>query len=195
MSAVPGRSTQLSPNQLQKQEQIVEAARKVLAREGLGGCTVRAIAEAGPLTKSAIHYYFADIDVLIDRAMAAHINTFAADLRTVADKHSDPRKRLFAVTEAYLAEFADHPRGAFLWFEYWIAAGRAQHPQAIDAMLTSITELLVELLVPLDVDDPRARARSLLSYLLGAVVQQRVRPRSSASLRGDIEALCFAGYR
>ena len=62
-------------------------------------------------------------------------------------------------------------------------------------MLTSITELLVELLGPLDVDDPRARARSLLSYLLGAVVQQRVRPRSSASLRGDIEALCFAGYR
>ncbi|WP_033292901.1 TetR/AcrR family transcriptional regulator [Amycolatopsis jejuensis] len=193
--AVPGRSTQLSPNQLQKQEQIVEAARAVLARDGLAGCTVRAIADAGPLTKSAIHYYFADIDVLIDRAMAAHINTFAAQLRTVADKYDDPRERLFAVAEAYLAEFADHPGGAFLWFEYWIAAGRAQHPQAIDAMLTSITELFGELLAPLDVDDPRARARALLNYLLGAVVQQRVRPRPSDSLRVDVEALCFAGYR
>jgi DNA-binding transcriptional regulator YbjK len=195
VSAVPGRSAQLSPNQLQKQDQIVEAARVVLARDGLAGCTVRAIADAGPLTKSAIHYYFADIDVLIDRAMAAHINTFAAELRAVAHRHEDPRARLFAVTEAYLAEFAERPRGAFLWFEYWIAAGRAQHPQAIDAMLKSITELLVELLAPLDVDDPRARARALLSYLLGAVVQQRVRPRPFAGLRGDIEALCFAGYR
>jgi len=195
VSAVPGRSTQLSPNQLQKQEQIVEAARTVLAREGLAGCTVRAIADAGPLTKSAIHYYFADIDVLIDRAMAAHLNTFAADLRKVAEKHDHARERLFAVTEAYLAEFAGNPRGAFLWFEYWIAAGRAQHPQAIDAMLTSITELLVELLAPLGVDDPRARARALLNYLLGAVVQQRVRPQSFAGLRGDVEALCFAGYR
>ncbi|GAA4551469.1 TetR/AcrR family transcriptional regulator [Amycolatopsis samaneae] len=194
MSVVPGRSEQLSPNQLQKQEQIVEAARVVLARDGLAGCTVRAIAEAGPLTKSAVHYYFADIDVLIDRAMAAHINTFAAGLREAAARHDDPRARLFGVTEAYLAEFAARPNGAFLWFEYWIAAGRAQHPQAIDAMLTSITELLAELLAPLDVDDPRARARALLSYLLGAVVQQRVRPRPFASVRGDIEALCFANY-
>jgi AcrR family transcriptional regulator len=194
VTAVPGRSAQLSPNQLQKQEQIVEAARIVLARDGLAGCTVRAIADAGPLTKSAIHYYFADIDVLIDRAMAAHITTFTAELRAVGEKYDDPRERLFEVTRAYLAEFAERPNGAFLWFEYWIAAGRAQHPQAIDAMLTSVTELFAELLAPLDVDDPRARARALLSYLLGAVVQQRVRPRAFESLRGDVEALCFAGY-
>jgi len=184
----------LSPNQLQKQEQIVEAARVVLARDGLAGCTVRAIADAGPLTKSAIHYYFADIDVLIDRAMAAHINAFAAGLRHVAERHDEPRARLFAVIEEYLSVFAANPNAAFLWFEYWIAAGRAQHPQAIDAMLTSLTELFAELLGPLDVDDPRARARALLSYLLGTVVQQRVRPRPFATLRADIEALCFANY-
>ncbi len=194
MSAVPGRSDRLSPNQLQKQEQIVEAARVVLARDGLAGCTVRAIADAGPLTKSAIHYYFADIDVLIDRAMAAHINAFAAGLRHVAERHDEPRARLFAVIEEYLSVFAANPNAAFLWFEYWIAAGRAQHPQAIDAMLTSLTELFAELLGPLDVDDPRARARALLSYLLGTVVQQRVRPRPFATLRADIEALCFANY-
>lgn len=194
MTAVPGRAVQLSPNQLQKQDQIVEAARVVLARDGLAGCTVRAIAEAGPLTKSAVHYYFADIDVLIDRAMAAHINTFVAELRDVAAKHEEAEAQLFAVVEAYLAEFANRPKAAFLWFEYWIAAGRAQHPQAIDVMLVSITELLAELLAPLDVDDPRARARALLSYLLGAIVQQRVRPRPFSALRGDIEALCFANY-
>jgi DNA-binding transcriptional regulator YbjK len=190
----PGRSDELSPNQLQKQEQIVDAARKVLARDGLAGCTVRAIAEAGPLTKSAIHYYFADIDVLIDRAMAAHINAFVASLREVAARHEDHGDRLFAVLEAYLDTFAERPNAAFLWFEYWIGAGRAQHPQAIDAMLTSITELLTELLAPLDVDDPRARARALLSYLLGAIVQQRVRPRPFIALQADIEALCFANY-
>ena len=61
-------------------------------------------------------------------------------------------------------------------------------------MLTSLTELLAELLAPLGVDDPRARARALLSYLLGTVVQQRVRPRPFATLRADIEALCFADY-
>jgi AcrR family transcriptional regulator len=195
VTVIPGRSERLSPNQLHKQEQIVEAARAVLAQDGLAGCTVRAIAEAGPLTKSSIHYYFSDIDVLIDRAMAAHITGFAAELRAIAEEHDEPDERLFAALEAFLAEFADRPNSAFLWFEYWIAAGRAQNPQAIDVMLISMTELFAELLAPLDVDDPRARARALLSYLLGAIVQQRVRPRPFAALRGDIEALCFANYR
>src|SRR5216110_2297491 len=90
VTAVPGRSDRLSPNQLHKQEQIVEAARVVLARDGLGGCTVRAIADAGPLTKSAVHYYFADLDVLIDRAMAAHIASFEASLRNAAAAAPDP---------------------------------------------------------------------------------------------------------
>lgn len=197
MGVAPGRSEQLSPNQLQKQEQIVDAARIVLARDGLAGCTVRAIAEAGPLTKSAIHYYFADIDVLIDRAMAAHVNSFVADLRGTAARHEDHGDKLFAVLEAYLdafSAFGDRPNAAFMWFEYWIAAGRAQHPQAIDAMLSSMTELLTELLAPLDVDDPRARARALVSYLLGSIIQQRVRPRPFIALQADMEALCFANY-
>ncbi|WP_370945169.1 TetR/AcrR family transcriptional regulator [Amycolatopsis sp. cg5] len=194
MTVAPGRSTELSPNQLHKQQQIVEAARLVLARDGLAGCTVRAIADAGPLTKSAIHYYFADIDVLIDRAMAAHITAFVASLRTVAARVDDPNERLFAVLKAYLATFAEQPNAGFLWFEYWIAADRARHPEAIDAMLVSVTELFAELLAPLDVDDPRDRARALLSYLLGAIVQQRVRPRPFRALRADIAALCLANY-
>ncbi|MCU1684938.1 MAG: TetR family transcriptional regulator [Amycolatopsis sp.] len=197
MGVAPGRSEQLSPNQLQKQEQIVDAARIVLARDGLAGCTVRAIADAGPLTKSAIHYYFADIDVLIDRAMAAHVNSFVANLRDVAAGHEDHGDKLFAVLESYLdtfSAFGDRPNAAFMWFEYWIAAGRAQHPQAIDAMLSSMTELLTELLAPLDVDDPRARARALVSYLLGSIIQQRVRPRPFIALQADMEALCFANY-
>ncbi|WP_040405822.1 TetR/AcrR family transcriptional regulator [Amycolatopsis nigrescens] len=184
----------LSPNQLWKQEQIVEAARVVLARDGLAGCTARAIAEAGPLTKSAIHYYFDDIDVLIDRAMAAQVNTFLTGLRELGARHQDPKARLFAVLEGYLDAFAGRSGAAFLWFEYWIAASRADHPQAIDAMLRSVTGLLTELLAAVDVEDPRARARALLSYLLGTIVQQRVRRRPFATLRAEIESLCLSDY-
>jgi AcrR family transcriptional regulator len=187
----PGQRERLSPNQLAKQEQIVEAARHVLARDGLAGCTARAIADASPLTKSAIHYYFSDTDVLVDRAMAAHVTAFLDDLRRVADRHDDPRERLWAVLEAYLATFTAEPNSAFLWFEYWIAVVRADHPEAIEAMLRSVTELLTELLAGVGVDDPRARARALTSYLLGAVVQQRVRRRPFATLREEIESLCL----
>ncbi|KAA9154935.1 TetR family transcriptional regulator [Amycolatopsis acidicola] len=188
----PSHRDRLSPNQLAKQEQIVEAARAVLATEGLAGCTARAIADASPLTKSAIHYYFADIDLLIDRAMAGHVNAFLDHLREVASRYEEPAPRLWAVLEAYLDVFASNPNSAFVWFEYWVAVGRAGHPQAAEAMLRSITEFLTDLLADLGIDDPRARARALQSYLLGAIVQQRVRRRAFATLREEIELLCLA---
>lgn len=188
----PGRRDRLSPNQLAKQEQIVEAARRVLARDGLAGCTARAIADESPLTKSAIHYYFSDIDLLVDRAMALLVTDFLQHLRTIADKYDDPAERLWEVLRAYLGTFAEHPNAAFIWFEYWVAVGRADHVQAAEAMLRSTTELLTDLLRDLTIDDPRARARALQSYLLGAIVQQRVRPRPFATLREEIEKLCLA---
>jgi AcrR family transcriptional regulator len=188
----PGRRDRLSPNQLAKQEQIVEAARQVLARDGLAGCTARAIAAAGPLTKSAIHYYFSDIELLIDRAMAALVTDFLAELRKVAAKYDDPAERLWAVLETYLETFADNPGAAFVWFEYWVAVGRSEHVQAAEAMLRSVIELLTDLLGDLGIDDPRARARALQSYLLGAMVQQCVRRRPFSTLREEIELLCLA---
>lgn len=187
----PGHRDQLSPNQLAKQEQIVAAARKVLARDGLAGCTARAIADASPLTKSAIHYYFSDIDLLIDRAMAAHVNAFLDNLRAIADRHDDPERRFWAVIQGYLGTFAENPNAAFVWFEYWVAVGRADHVHAAEVMLRSSTELLTDLLADLDVDDPRAKARALQSYLLGAIVQQRVRPRPFSTLREEIRPLCL----
>lgn len=188
----PGLREQLSPNQLAKQEQIVEAARHVLARDGLAGCTARAIADASPLTKSAIHYYFSDIDLLIDRAMARLVTGFLDGLRAVAEKYDDPVERLWEVLRAYLATFAEHPNTAFTWFEYWVAVGRAEHPQAAEVMLRSVTELLTDLLRDVGIDDPRARARALQSYLLGAIVQQQVRPRPFETLREEIDKLCLA---
>lgn len=188
----PGQRDRLSPNQLAKQEQIVEAARMVLARDGLAGCTARAIADASPLTKSAIHYYFSDIDLLVDRAMAALVTDFLDNLRMVAAKYGDPEERLWAVLEAYLDTFADNPNAAFVWFEYWVAVGRAEHFEAAEVMLRSVIELLTDLLRDTKIDDPRARARALQSYLLGAIVQQTVRRRPFAILREEIELLCLA---
>ncbi|HVW44948.1 MAG TPA: TetR family transcriptional regulator C-terminal domain-containing protein [Amycolatopsis sp.] len=188
----PGQRDRLSPNQLAKREQIVQAAREVLARDGLAGCTARAIADASPLTKSAIHYYFSDIDLLIDRAMAAQVTAFLGHLRAVAAWHEDPEERFWAVVKAYLDTFAENPNAAFVWFEYWVAVGRSDHLRAADAMLHSSTELLTELLGDLGHDDPRAKARALQSYLLGAIVQQRVRPRPFATLREEIRPLVLA---
>src|SRR5581483_7344263 len=96
----------------------------VLAEGGLAACTARAVADASPLTKSAIHYYFNDINEIIDQAVLAHLDAMLEGLRADANRISDPDERLWAVLDAYLATFADQPHAAFLWFEYWVSAGR-----------------------------------------------------------------------
>ena len=191
--------TVISPNQDSKRRQIIEAAREVLARDGLAGCTARAVADASPLTKSAINYYFASMDEIIDLAVAAHIEAMLVALRQVAEHHHDPYRRLHAVVQAYLDTFADQPHAAYLWFEYWIAASRRQAPAPVAAMLDAVRDLLVELLSELLTQrpdptgrpgsDPAQAANALLSWLLGSIVQQQVHPLAPATLAAEIDRL------
>lgn len=185
-----GRPDHLSPNQQAKRRQVIDAARTVLVEHGLAGFTVRAVADASPLTKSAVHYYFADIDELLDAAMTAHIDAFIASLRDVAAATADPKRRFWAVMNAYMAAFDERPQAAFLWFEYWAAAARRGETEAIERMLQTITHFLAEQLANISVENPPATAARLLSYLLGAVAQQRVHQRPFTDLRNDIRVLC-----
>ncbi|HVW39852.1 MAG TPA: TetR family transcriptional regulator [Amycolatopsis sp.] len=169
-----------------KRKQIIEAARVVLARDGLSGCTARAVADASPLTKSAIHYYFRDIDEIVDQAVAAHLDAMLTTLREVATAAVAPEQRLRAVIEAYLATFAERPYAAFLWFEYWIATGRRNTTDAVAAMLAQVQAFLEELIAATGAADPAAASHRLLSWLLGTIVQQHVRPLESGALHAEI---------
>lgn len=168
-----------------KRRQIVEAARTVLARDGVAGCTARAVADASPLTKSAIHYYFRDIDEIVDTAVAAHLDAMLEALRTVASDYDDPDARLHAVVRAYLDTFTERPYAAFLWFEHWIATGRRGERAATDRMLVAVESLFAELLGD-RTSSPVGDARTLVSWLLGTVVQQHVRPLDATDLDDEI---------
>ena len=178
-----------SPNQLDKRRQIVEAARTVLARDGLAGCTARSVAEAGPLTKSAIHYYFADMDDLVDLAMAGHIDAFAARITAAAERHRKPELRFWAAVRAYLETFQELPGTARLWFEYWIDATRKNRVAAIEKVHGQMTGIFAGLLAATGVDDPAGRADAVFTYLLGAVVRQAVHPRAFAEVRAQVAAV------
>jgi AcrR family transcriptional regulator len=181
-----GRARHTADNRRARRDQIIEAARDVLARDGVAACTARAVADASPLTKSAIHYYFRDIDEIVDQAMAAHVDAMLASLRDVAGQPGDPDDRLWAVISAYLATFADKPHAALVWFEYWVTASRRHSLDAASQMLGKVHALLRGLLQDLPADNPDQTAHLLLSWLLGTVVQQHTRPTSAAALRSEL---------
>jgi AcrR family transcriptional regulator len=185
----PAVRERLTPNQLDKQRQIVQAAMGVLATKGLAGCTAREIAGAGPLTKSAIHYYFADMDDLIDRAMAEHVAAFDAALRAVSAEDDDPVSRFWQAIEAYLATFRDRPHVAYLWFEYWIHSARQGRLAPVRQMHEQVAALLAERLAAAGVPAAAETARAVLVYLLGAIVEQSVDPHAAGEAGAHIARL------
>jgi AcrR family transcriptional regulator len=182
----PSRARHTADNRRAKRDQIIKAARDVLAREGVAACTARAVADASPLTKSAIHYYFRDVDEIIDQAMTAHVDVMLTGLRDVARQPADPHDRLWSVISAYLATFADQPHAAFVWFEYWVTASRRHALDPASQMLASVEDLFRGLLEDMPVDNPGQTAHLLLSWLLGTIVQQHTRSTPAAALRGEL---------
>ncbi|MCG3754769.1 TetR/AcrR family transcriptional regulator [Amycolatopsis sp. Poz14] len=185
----PLTKAKLSPNQLEKQRQIIEAARVVLARDGLAACTTRAVEEAGPLAKSAIHYYFSDMDELVDQAMAQHLQAFMDRLRAAAAAHEDPSRRFWAAVEEFLGIFAQMPSTALLWFDYWIDATRKGRVEPIDRLNREVTAIYEELLAAVPVPEPQLHAEALFSCLLGLIVRQTVQGPIDA-LRPLISQIC-----
>lgn len=188
-SGVTASRPLIEANRRGKRQQIVDAARQVLARDGLAACTARAVADASPLTKSAVHYYFEDIQQVVDLAMREHVAAMVAELRQAASGESRPAQRLWAVVRACLARFATQPNAAFLWFEYWIDTGRRRSAEAVAATMDDMRALLRELAADLPVDDPAATAHTLLSWLLGTVVQQQTQPQPLAQIRRELDVL------
>jgi AcrR family transcriptional regulator len=179
----------MSPNQQHKRRLIVEAARQVLAEQGLAACSVRAIADASPLTKSAIHYYFADLNALIDEAMAGHIEAFLSQVRAAAARGDGPVERFWAAIEAYLGAFDDNPGAALLWYDYWIDAVRKGRPEPVERMNRDVVAMLTDLLEAVPVPEAAARAEAVFSELLGLVVRQSVHRRPFAEVQQQIEFL------
>jgi AcrR family transcriptional regulator len=173
----PAARDGLTPNQLDKQRQIIEAAMRVLATQGLAACTVREVAAAGPLTKSAIHYYFADMDVLIDLAMAAHVGNFEAVLRDAAAVAADPRTGFWNIIDAYLDTFRDQPHVTRLWLEYSADAFRKGRAGTIAELNSRVTALLAGYLKAAGVSGPGDTAHAVFLCLAGTVLD----PRPSAA--------------
>ncbi|WP_327140673.1 TetR/AcrR family transcriptional regulator [Nocardia sp. NBC_01327] len=179
----------IEANRRGKREQIIDAAKQVLAHDGLAACTTRAVAEASPLTKSAVHYYFDDIHQIVDLAMREHVTAMVTVLRSAAETESEPAEKLWAVARTYLATFAEQPNAAFLWFEYWVDTGRRRSTDTVAATLNDMQALLSDLAAELPIDDPEATARMLVSWLMGAVIQQQVRPTTPNVLREELNSI------
>lgn len=99
---------------------LIAACGRVLAREGVGGASVRAIALEAGVSPGLVGHYFAGIDALIAATYAEVGQRVDAALdAAVAVAGSDPQARLAAyVTASFAPPIAD-PELLATWIAFW----------------------------------------------------------------------------
>jgi AcrR family transcriptional regulator len=206
LEAVPARGTRqgalganeedvaLSPNQRAKRDLIVSAAVEVLLRDGIHACTVRSIASAAGISKSALHYYFADVDEVVDQAMHRATQGWVAWLRASSSgggRSRDAVGVLWRAVECCLEPFAHGDRSLLpLWLEYFALRGRQGRLEPLRRVHEVLVDYVSELLEAAGVRRYRERARAVTAYLFGASMQESIGPLAAEEIRAHVSALC-----
>jgi AcrR family transcriptional regulator len=169
-----------TPNQRAVRARIVHAAADLIGREGLGVCTLRAVADETGLKKSTVHYYFDDADELVDLSVAELFESYA---RLAADKlegHSDGTEALAFLVRLFMGRASTPPpfRDGALWPEYIAHALKRGASGHIRRELEVFRVVFEAALRRTKLDDEQACARSgsVHDYLLGAMVRNMVEP-------------------
>ena len=182
-------TTTFSPNQLDKREQIIDAAKAVLISGGLRSCTTREVADRSPLTRSAIHYYFDSIDEIVEAAMRSHLDDLISGLRAAGEGIEDPVERFWTVTRAYVEGFRDNEPLALLWWDYSINCVQEGRLDRVRDTEEAIGEALTELLEGCGVENSEARSRALLAYMIGTTMRQIIHQTEFGPVEAELATL------
>jgi AcrR family transcriptional regulator len=177
---------ELSPNQLAKRQQLVTAALTVLRRDGINGCTSRAIARESGVNNGLIHYYFDTVDAIVDAAMWQLVDEIVSRIRAASERSDDPAEQFWSVVEAHLDAFESPEGQTVLWMDYWVEAVRNGRTEIIGHIDDLVIKALTSALRAADVPEPKTRARAICAYVTGAAIRRRIRRQTRAQLRAEI---------
>ncbi|MCL4422458.1 MAG: TetR/AcrR family transcriptional regulator [Actinobacteria bacterium] len=185
----------MSPNQQAKRDEIVDAAVEVLLHEGVHGCTVRSIAATAGVSKGAVHYYFSDVEDIIDQAMlkAARIwiQWLGAGGSSGLKEPASPIQLFWHAMSICLAPFAHGDRSLMpLWLEYWAMRSRANRIEPLQVLQELMISYVTELMEAAGVADAPERAIGVTAYLFGVSMQESILSVPKQTVMGQIAALC-----
>ena len=176
-----------TPNQEARREALVSAAVEVLRTQGVAACSVRAIADASPLTKSALHYYFDDVSEIVDLAFARLMDGFLDRIEKAAADEAEPVGALWAAAHTYLRLGSDRPgRVPMLWFDYHLDSIRRGDTATVTRLTDQTVALFARLVAATGVSEPQPRAEALLSALIGTVVRDTMRHADADAVLDDL---------
>ena len=181
-----------TPNQQAARARIAAAAAAVVARSGIAGCTVRAVADEAAMTKSTVHYYLRDANELVDLAVLGFLDALADHAAgLIAAVAPDGGEALHALVRIFTA--GEAPAIAMtdptLWSDFATHAWRRGALDELARCLDTFTSLFEQALSLAGADNVEWRARSVHHYLLGTLDRKLVARVPTAEIAFAVSAL------
>lgn len=107
-----------SPNGGNREEQLLDIARRLFANRGFGATSLRDIAEEAKITKAALYYHFPNKDELYERVVIQSLDALVQMVSADVARAHTPTERLRAFMRSS-AHFLDEHR------EHWLAGANA----------------------------------------------------------------------
>ena len=179
----------LSPNQMAKRKKIIQAAGRVMVRDGIAACTARSVTAESGMSTSAMHYYFSDTDEILDLAFRAVMEGFLDHIENAAAQHENPVRALWAAANAYFERSSDSIRATgghgeqhapMIWFEYHAQSLRTGNIDTVKQLSDRGSAFFHRLLDRCEIESPEQKAETLYCSLLGAAVRDSLSRRPTS---------------
>jgi AcrR family transcriptional regulator len=106
----PGRAKSETPyHHGALREALLQAAERVLERDGLAGLTLRAVAREAGVSHAAPTHHFGDLTGLVSELAAIGFRQFNTAMAAACDAAASPLQRMLARPKAYVAYAQAHP--------------------------------------------------------------------------------------
>jgi AcrR family transcriptional regulator len=176
-------------------ERILDAAAAVLAREGVAGFTLQAVAAEADIRYGNLTHHYPTRDGLVEAMFSSLLAGYRAQFEELAQRARDGRASVRDIVE-WLLDDAVSPGTAPVFLQLW---SMAAHQPEIARGMEALYDQAVDAFLDAHGIAPRAaegrRLREAL-YLLGTVIEGSsaifwTRDRSGAAFRGTIRDLAI----
>ena len=120
--AAPGGGLRRKP--AERRAQIVEAARGVILREGLGATRLRDIAAEAGVSVGTVTYHFESVAEILNEVVVLETARFYSSIIAAVDAEPDPVAGVRMLVEPLFAATDASDEHWRLWSDYWTAVAR-----------------------------------------------------------------------
>jgi AcrR family transcriptional regulator len=195
--------------EVERRDQILQAAFDVACREGIGGLTVRAVAAEAQVSHALVLFHFGRKERLVHELFDWVIaSTAVLHISEDVARFPHARDRLHALLQQEMARLSHQPENTRLFLEYWALGARHEEIRTrISAALERYRSGFRSLMEQLLLDEPATFAGATadglagvaVSWIHGCAVQAMIDPARFdsdaylAAVRGMIDPPVAAG--